>query len=176
MAQPKAIIPIGRIETLIYVIRGQRVMLDEDLARLYGVETRTLTRQVRRNTERFPADFMFVLEKQEVTSLRCQTGTAKSQGRGGRRTPPYAFTQEGVAMLSSVLRSKRAVEVNILIMRAFVKFRALLATHEQLARKLDALEKRYDKQFRVVFEAIRELMKTPEPKKRQIGFRSDRRP
>ena len=147
-------------------------MLDEDLATMYQVTTGALIQAVKRNRDRFPADFMFQLTGQEVTDLKSQSVISSSWG-GRRRSQPYAFTEQGVAMLSSVLRSKRAVLVNIEIMRAFVKLRRLLASHIDLARKLDTLEKKYDAQFRVVFDAIRELMKPPEPKRRPIGFRRD---
>ena len=136
-------------------------MLDADLAELYGVETRALLQAVSRNQKRFPEDFMFQMSKEEYELLRSQIVISK-KGRGGRRYLPYAFTEQGVAMLSSVLRSERAVQVNIEIMRAFVRLRELVATHKELARKLEALEKRYDSQFRVVFDAIRELMRPPE--------------
>jgi hypothetical protein len=167
MAQ-KSIVPAEQVENCIYLLRGQRVMLDDDLAMLYGVETKTLNRAVKRNLPRFPEDFMFKLSVKEFESLRYQFGTSK---RGGRRYPPYAFTEQGVAMLSSVLHSKRAIQVNIEIMRAFVRLRQMLASNVELARKLAALEKKYDAQFRVVFDAIRELMTPPVPKKkRSIGF------
>jgi hypothetical protein len=154
----------------ILFMRGQRVILDSDIAALYGVQVKTLVQAVKRNPERFPSDFMFQLKKQEVARLRSQSVT--SNGRGGRRYAPYAFTEQGVAMLSSVLRSQRAVCVNIEIMRAFVRLRAMLVSNETLARKLAELEAKYDHQFRVVFDAIRELMATPDParKKRPIGF------
>lgn len=146
-------------------------MLDEDLAVLYGVETKLFTRAVRRNQSRFPADFMFQLTAEEHAALRIQSGTANI-GRGGRRYRPYAFTEHGVAMLSAVLRSPRAVQVSIEIVRAFIRLRAILATNADLARKLAALEKNYDAKFRLVFDAIRELMAPPKTKKRAIGFRS----
>jgi hypothetical protein len=151
-------------------MRGQRVILDADLAALYGVPVKGLIRAVKRNLDRFPADFMFQLEKQEVARLRYQFGT--SNGRGGRRYAPYAFTEQGVAMLSSVLRSKRAVLVNVEIMRAFVQLRRMLASNAELARRLSELESKYDEQFRVVFDAIRELMSVPVSggPRRQIGF------
>jgi hypothetical protein len=165
-----AIIPIERVESTILVIRGEKVILDADLAVLYGVETKALTRVVRRNVERFPGDFMFRLTVHEFADLRCQTGTSNA-GRGGRRYAPYAFTEQGVAMLSGLLNSPRAVAVNIEIMRAFVRLRQMLASHADLARKLDALERKYDVQFRAVFDAIRELMAPPEPaRKGRIGF------
>jgi hypothetical protein len=163
------ILPRERIERSILLIRGHKVMLDADLAGLYGVETRALLQAVSRNKKRFPKDFMFQLSKEEYESLRSQFVISK-KGRGGRRYLPYVFTEQGVAMLSSVLRSERAVQVNIEITRAFVRLRELVATHKDLARKLEALEKRYDAQFRVVFDAIRELRTPPESNKRKIGF------
>ena len=144
-------------------------MLDAVLAVLYGVSTKRLNEHVRRNRSRFPDDFMFQLTREEVRSLRSQFATSK-QGRGGRRYAPLVFTEQGIAMLSSVLNSERAIQVNIEIMRAFVRLREMIATHKDLARKLAALEKRYDAQFKVVFDAIRELMAPPEPNKRKIGF------
>jgi hypothetical protein len=148
-------------------------MLDSDLAELYGVETGALNRAVKRNFARFPGDFMFQLTKDEAERLRCQIGTLKV-GRGRhRKYRPYAFTEQGVAMLSSVLHSERAVRVNIEIMRAFVQLRQMLSSHADLARKLAALEGKYDAQFKIVFDAIRELMAPPEPpRKRPIGFTS----
>jgi hypothetical protein len=145
-------------------------MLDADLAALYEVTTFNLNKAVKRNIDRFPQDFMFQLTAEEARALRFQLGMSKPTGRGGRRYLPYVFTEQGVAMLSSVLRSKRAVQVNIEIMRTFVRLRQLLASNAQLARKLEALEKKYDAQFRVVFDAIRQLMTPPEPGKRKIGF------
>lgn len=169
MASKRMLIPIERIESRIFLIRGQKVMLSTHLAELYGVEPRVLVQAVKRNIERFPSDFMFQLSREEFTDLKSQFVT--SSWGGLRRAVPYAFTEQGVAMLSSVLRSRRAVLVNIEIMRAFVRLRQMLATHANLARKLDALEKKYDAQFKVVFDAIRELMKPPEPKQRHaIGF------
>ena len=159
---------IKDVGSLIITIRNQKVIVDRDLAEIYGVETRRLNEQVKRNPDRFPEDFMFQLNKEEFENLRSHFGT--SSHWGGRRYPPYAFTEQGVAMLSSVLRSKRAIQVNIEIMRAFVRLRRILASHADLARKLDLLEKKYDTQFKVVFDAIRELMKPPEAKKRPIGF------
>jgi hypothetical protein len=146
-------------------------MISTDLARLYQVAPRALVQAVKRNTDRFPEDFMFQLTDKEFENLKSQIVT--SSWGGLRRATPYAFTEQGVAMLSSVLRSKRAVRVNIEIMRAFVQLRRMLATHQDLSRKLAALEKKYDAQFKVVFDAIRELMKPPEPTRRQIGFRRD---
>jgi hypothetical protein len=155
----------------IVMLRSERVLLDADLAELYGVETKLLNRAVKRNRDRFPDDFMFQLTGEEAGNLRYQNGTSSW---GGRRYLPQAFTEQGVAMLSSVLHSKRAVMVNIEIMRAFVRLRRIIATHADLARKLAALEKKYDAQFKSVFDAIRELMTPPEPpRKRRIGFVSD---
>jgi hypothetical protein len=155
------------IQQAILVLRGCRVMLDFDLARLYGVGTKDLKRAVKRNLDRFPDDFMFELSDAELIDLRCQFGTSRW---GGRRYHPFAFTEQGVAMLSSVLRSARAVRVNIEIMRAFVRLRAMLSSHDELARKLAALEKRYDANFKAVFDAIRQLMAPPAPRRRPIGF------
>ncbi len=157
------------IERHIYLIRNEKVMLDSDLAKLYGVTTRRLNEQVRRNLKRFPDDFMFQLTSEEEESLRSQIATSK-KGRGGRRYAPYVFTEQGVAMLSSVLNSDQAIEVNIAIMRAFVKLREMLATHKELAQKLEKMEKQYDAQFRIVFDAIRELMQPIVPPRRKIGF------
>lgn len=157
-----------RIQTKILFIRGQKIMLDADLAKLYGVETKQLTRQVRRNVMRFPDDFMFRLTAQEVANLRCQIGTSSW---GGRRYKPYAFTEQGVAMLSSVLNSERAIQVNIQIMRTFTKLRQLMATHESLRKKIEEMEKKYDYQFKVVFDAIRQLLEPPKQKQKpRIGF------
>jgi hypothetical protein len=168
------LIPAERIEQAILLVRSHKVMLDSDLATLYGVTTKRLNEQVRRNRTRFPEDFMFELTKEESEALRSQIATSK-KARGGRRYLPYAFTEQGVAMLSSVLSSERAIEVNIAIMRAFVKLREILSTHKDLARKLDELEKKYDSQFRIVFEAIRQMMLPPpeSDKKRKIGFGRD---
>jgi hypothetical protein len=168
MNKDRALIPPERIERSILLIRGHKVMLSTDLAELYGVEARILVQAVKRNINRFPEDFMFQLSKEELSNLKSQI--VISSWGGLRRAAPYAFTEQGVAMLSSVLRSKRAVQVNIEIMRAFVRLRRILASHADLARKLDGLEKKYDAQFKVVFDAIRELMKPPESKKRPIGF------
>ena len=162
-------ISIERIEQAIFLIRGQKVLLDADLAQLYGVETKILNKAVKRNLDRFPEDFMFQLTAEEAENLRFQIGTSKKQ-RGGRRYLPYAFTEQGVAMLSGVLNSPRAVKVNVEIMRAFVRLRQLMATHTDLARKLTALEQKYDKQFKVVFDAIRALMSPPAKPRKKIGF------
>jgi hypothetical protein len=163
--------PSEKIEKAIYLIRGEKVMLDHDLALLYGVETKVLNRAVKRNLQRFPLDFMFQLTPEEADVLRCQIGTSK-KGRGGRRYLPYVFTEQGVAMLSTVLNSERAILVNIEIMRAFVKLRQILASNGELSLRLDELESKYDKQFRVVFDAIRQLMATPIRDRKEIGFRS----
>lgn len=168
MSQPDLI----RVERSIRIIRGDKVILDEDLAELYGVEVKRLNEQVRRNLDRFPADFMFQLTNQEFTDLKSQFATASQWG--GRRTPPYAFSEQGVAMLSSVLHSKRAVQVNIEIMRTFVRLRKLLASNAELADRLDQLEAKYDGQFRTVFEAIRQLMAPGDTKKGRIGFEVER--
>lgn len=158
------------IERRIYLIRGHKVMFDTDLAELYGVETRILVRNVKRNIERFPTHFMFQLTKEEEEALTSQNGISK-KGRGGRRYLPYVFTEQGVAMLSSVLHSKQAIQVNIAIMDAFVRLREMLSTHKDLAAKIEVLEKKYDKKFRIVFEAIYKLMEPEDPPKdRQIGF------
>jgi hypothetical protein len=162
---------IVHVERKIFLVRDERIMLDVDLAALYGVETRALVQAVHRNRARFPTDFMFQLTAEEAEILRSQTGISSS-GHGGRRYLPYAFTEQGVAMLSSVLRSPRAIAANIEIMRTFVRLRAMQATHADLAGKLAALEKKYDAQFRAAFDAIRELMKPEDKPKRQIGFRT----
>src|SRR6266576_1586943 len=158
-----------QVERRIFLVRGQKVMLDTDLDELYRVPTKSLNLAVKRNADRFPADFMFQLTDDEAAGLRFHFETSK-RGRGGRRYLPYAFTEQGVAMLSSVLRSPRAVQVNIAIMRTFVRLREMLLSNAELARQLAALENKYDAQFKVVFDAIRELMLPPVPPKRQIGF------
>lgn len=163
---------VPAIEGLILLIRGHKVLMDKDLAELYGVETRVLIQAVKRNSSRFPADFMFQLSKEEAKHLRSQFVISK-QRRGGLRYLPYVFTEQGVAMLSSVLNSESAVEINIEIMRAFVRLREMMLSTKDLARKLDALERKFeshDKHIRSLFEAIRQLMAPPEPKKRKIGF------
>ena len=169
MPNTQSLIPTERIERSILLIRGQKVLLDNDLASLYGVETKKLLQAVKRNVRRFPEDFMFQLNAEEFDILRSQFVTSSSWG--GRRHAPYAFTEQGVAMLSRVLRSPRAVAVNIEIMRAFVRLRQMLLSHADLARKVNSLEKKYDSQFKVVFDALRQLMQPPEEKpKRPIGF------
>ena len=159
---------IEDISRRIHIIRGHRVMLDANFAELYGVTTKRLNEAVRRNGARFPKDFMFRLKEKEAENLRSQIATSKSWG--GRRYLPFFFTEQGVAMLSSVLNSERAIQVNIAIMRAFVRMRKMLLSHEELARKVNALEGKYDAQFRVVFDAIRALMEPPKPPRRRIGF------
>jgi phage regulator Rha-like protein len=189
----KEIVPAEKIETRIFLVRGQKVMLSTDLADLYEVEPRTLMQAVTRNKERFPSDFMFRLTWDEFDSLRSHFVTLESEYSDQKRQDhsprsqfvilkkgqnvkflPYAFTEQGVAMLSGVLRSRRAIQVNVAIMRAFVKLREILAAHKDLARKLDEMEKKYDSQFAVVFEAIRALM-TPSVQKppRRIGFKGE---
>jgi hypothetical protein len=163
----KALVPSERLLAGILLIRDQRVMLDATLAELYGVETRVLVQAVKRNIRRFPKDFMFQVTRDEFEDLKSQS--VIPSGWGGRRTRPYAFTEQGVAMLSSVLRSARAVAVNIEIMRTFVRLREMIASHADLVRRLDALEAKYDKQFAVVFDAIREMMHV-ERKAKRIGF------
>ena len=171
MAGKTTIVPSERILRLILLIRGQKVILDADIAALYDVQTGMLVRAVKRNLDRFPPDFMFQLSKDEFDDLRCQIGTSSSWG--GRRYAPYAFTEQGVAMLSSVLKSKRAVRVNIEIMRTFVKLREILTTHKDLARKISAMERKYDGQFKVVFDALRALMEPPKRKRKPIGFHTE---
>lgn len=166
----KEIISIGRIAHAIFVVRGQKVMLSQDLAALYGVSVSALTQAVKRNAERFPGDFVFPLTAEELASLKSQFVISSW---GGRRHPPYAFTEQGVAMLSSVLRSKRAILVNIAIMRAFVKLRRALETNRELARKFAELEKHvgsHDKEIGAIIDAIRQLMAPPEKPRREIGF------
>ena len=164
-----AALPMERVERLIWVIRGEKVMLDSDLAALYGVETKVLLQAVKRNSDRFPPDFVFTLSKAEIHLLRSQIVT--SSRWGGRRYPPLAFTEQGVAMLSSVLKSDRAIRINIAIMRAFVQLRRMIQSNERLSRRLDAMERKYDEQFRIVFRALQQLTEPP-PKKKQtrIGF------
>src|SRR4030066_1067479 len=163
-----AIVPIEVIERKIYLIRGQKVMLSMQLAALYGVETRALNQAVKRNIHRFPEDFMFQINESEVGQLVSQNVIPHKKYFGG--SLPYAFTEQGVAMLSSVLNSERAIKVNIEIMRAFVKLRQILAPNKELAKKLDELEKKYDAQFKVVFDAIRELIAPPDKPRKKIGF------
>ncbi len=172
MAGKGTMVPLERVERRILLIRGHRVMLDADLAELYGVPTKRLNEQVKRNTERFPEDFMFRLTRGETEALKSQIATSKG-GRGGQRYRPYAFTEHGAIMAANVLNSPRAVAMSVLVVRAFVRLRAILASHKELARRLDELERRYDSQFKAVFDAIRELMEpleAEEPSKERIGF------
>jgi hypothetical protein len=163
------IVPVEKVWQKIIVIRKEKVILDRDLAELYCVETKQLKRAVRRNNSRFPKDFMFILSQEELQNLRSHFGTSSW---GGTRYPPYAFTEQGVAMLSSVLNSERAVKVNIAIMRAFVQMRKMISSHSELLTKVEEMEKKYDAQFGVVFDAIKQLMEPPPPnKKRRIGFK-----
>lgn len=157
------------IEEKIILLRGKKVMLDKDLAKLYGVETKALNQAVKRNLERFPSDFMFRMSKDEFEIWKCQFGTSNSSFTMGVRKRPYAFAEQGIAMLSSVLRSQRAVQVNIAIMRTFVRLREVLSGNKKLAKKLEEMESRYDKQFRVVFDAIRKMM--DDEGREQIGFK-----
>jgi hypothetical protein len=171
MNRETSLIPVEQVERAILLLRGQKIILDTDLARFYGVETKVLKRAVRRNLDRFPEDFMFELAPEEHESLRCQFGTLK-RGQHSKYLP-YVFTQEGVAMLSSVLRSPRAVQVNVAIMRAFVRLRETLSPHKELAHKLAELEHKIegqDENIRTLFEAIRQLMAPPEPPRKEIGF------
>lgn len=172
MNKVAGLIPVERIQNFIFLIRGEKVLLAQQLAELYGVPVKVLIQAVKRNQERFPNDFAFQLTRQEFVSLRSQIVTSKV-GRGGSRYLPYVFTEQGVAMLSSVLRSQRAVQVNVAIMRAFVSLRRLLATNETLARKFAELERKlegHDDAIKSLFDAIRELMLPPEKPKREIGF------
>jgi hypothetical protein len=165
------LIPLERITSVILARRGQRVLLDSSLATMYSVTTKALNQAVRRNRKRFPTDFMFQLTVAETANLRSQTVTSSSWG--GRRVRPYVFTEQGVAMLSSVLRSERAIAVNIEIMRAFVQLRGIARSHVDLSKKLDELERKYDRQFKSVFDAIRYLMNPPPRSARlRIGFRT----
>ena len=167
MSATANVIPLERIERSILLIRGHKVMLSTELANLYYVEPRALIQAIKRNLNRFPDDFMFQLSAEEWGNLKSQFVISSW---GGVRIPPYAFTEQGVAMLSSVLNSDRAVQVNIEIMRAFVRLRQMLSSDADLARKLETLEKKYDAQFKIVFDAIRQLMSPPAKPKREIGF------
>ena len=166
-----AVVPVELIEKKIYSIRGHKVKLDSDLAELYGVSVKVLNQDIKRNISRFPEDFMFQLSKEEFNNLRFHFGTSSQWG--GRRYPPYAFTEQGVAMLFSVLRSERAKQVNIAIMRTFVELRQILSMHKELAYKLTALERkveRHNEEIKAIFDAIRQLMRPPEKPQRRIGF------
>ncbi|MFA5804507.1 MAG: ORF6N domain-containing protein [Melioribacteraceae bacterium] len=162
-------IKIGTVAQLIRFIRGEKVILDRDIAQLYNIETRALKQAVKRNIKRFPRDFMFVLNKEEFISWRSQFVTSDSD-RKGLRYAPMAFTEQGVAMLSSVLNSERAIEINIAIMRAFVKLRQLMESNKNLAKKIAALESKYNGQFQIVFETIKQLMQEDNKHKDRIGF------
>jgi ORF6N domain len=175
-AETLELVPTPAIQKRILVVRERQVMLDEDLADLYGVETKRLIEQVKRNIERFPADFMFQLSQDEAEALRSQTATS-SGGHGGRRYAPYVFTEQGVAMLSGVLRSERAVAVNIAIMRAFVELRRAAASHSAIEKRLEALEREtkaklggHDQQLNEIFEALRQLISPPPRPRRKVGF------
>ena len=168
MAKSSEIIPVERIQNSIYLIRKQKVMLDKDLAALYGVKPIVLRQQVKRNIGRFPVDFMYQLTDKEVAILLSQNVIPSRRSLGGYN--PYVFTQEGIAMLSSVLRSKRAIEVNIAIMRTFVKLRRILATNDLLRRKIESMERKYDEQFSVVFEVLEKMLAEPEKSKKPFGF------
>ena len=167
----QSLIPVERIEKAIYLIRGEKVMLDRDLAAMYGVPTKVFNQAVRRHQERFPADFMFQLTKEEARSIRSRSQSVTLKRGSNIKYLPYAFTEHGVLMLSSVLNSERAIQVNIEIMRAFVKLRQMLSSNAVLSRRLNELERKYDRQFKVVFDAIRKLMSLPQPAHKQIGFR-----
>ncbi len=169
MEKQLGMIPLERIEQSILHIRGEKVMLDSELAKIYGVETKALNRAVKRNKDRFPADFMFQLTPKEAESLRCQFGTSNT-GRGGRRYSPYVFTEHGALMVANILNSQRAVQTSVQVVRAFIRMRQVLASTAELAEKLRTLEMKYDSQFKVVFDAIRQLMSAPEPKRREMGF------
>lgn len=167
----KGIIPQERIESKIFFIRGQKVMLDSDLAELYGIETKYLKRQVKRNFSRFPSDFMFELGREEYNSLRCLFGTLE-RGRHSKY-PPFAFTEQGIAMLSSVLNSEQAIQVNIIIMRAFVRLKQMIATHKELAHKIEELERKYKKhdvEIETIFGAIKKMLEPPKSPPRKFGF------
>lgn len=168
----KDLVPIEAITQKIFIVRAQKVLFDRDLAKLYGTSTKALIQAVKRNKERFPSDFMFQLSEDEFSDLRSQFVTSRW---GGRRYPPYVFTEQGVAMLSSVLRSRRAIQMNIAIMRTFVKLREMLSTHTRLAKRLEQLEKRsieHDRKIQEIYLTIVKLMEAPAPKpKQRIGFK-----
>ncbi|MFH1825825.1 MAG: ORF6N domain-containing protein [bacterium] len=166
----KGIIPVERIEKVIFLIREEKVVLDSDLADLYGVKTKALLQAVKRNKDRFPDDFMFQLSEAEYEILRSQNVTSSW---GGRRYRPYAFTEHGILMLSSVLNSNRAIQVNIQIMRTFTKLRRIFSTHKDILRRIEQMENKYDKQFKVVFDVIKALIQEPEEKLKRIGFLRD---
>ena len=166
-----SLIPVERIEKAIHLIRGERVMFDRDLAEMYGVPTKVFNQAVKRHKERFPADFMFQLTKEEAVSIRLRSQSVTLKRGQHLKYRPHAFTEHGILMLSSILNSRRAIQVNIEIMRAFVNLRRMLASNVELAGKLKELESKYDRQFKVVFDAIRRLMSPPPSARKQIGFR-----
>ncbi|MCX6647559.1 MAG: ORF6N domain-containing protein [bacterium] len=168
MDEPESLVPVERIERMILFLRNRKVMLDFDLADLYGVTTKRLNEQVRRNIDRFPADFMFLLTEKEFEKLRSQFATAKLSMR---RNPPYAFTEHGAVMLANVLNSQTAIMASVQVVRVFIHLREIAVSNREFARKLASLEKKYDTQFKVVFDALRGLMTPAEKEKRRIGFR-----
>ena len=170
MSQNTSLIPADRIERAILLIRGEKVMLDSDLAAIYGVTTKALNQAVKRNVSRFPEDFMFQLTVDEVANLNRSQFVTGSQKHRDPRFPPYAFTEHGALMLANVLNSERAAQTSVLVVRAFVRLRQLLSSNAELARKLEALENKYDTQFKVVFDAIRQLMSPAATKRKEIGF------
>lgn len=171
MGEAISLVPVERIERAILFIRGEKVMLDSDLAEIYGVETRVLNQAVKRNANRFPADFMFQLTGEEAAAIRRSRSQSVILKRGEhRKYLPYAFTEHGALMLANVLNSERAAQTSVMVVRAFVRLRQLLSSNAELARKLESLEKKYDAQFKVVFDAIRQLMSPPARPKREIGF------
>lgn len=170
MSSKNSVVPVESIEQCILSLRGYRVMLDSDLAGIYGVTTKRLNEQVRRNLERFPEDFMFQLTAEETESLRSHFATSNS-GRGGRRYLPYVFTEHGAVMLANVLKSPTAIQASIQVVRAFVRLRQMVIEHSELSRRLDELEAKYDAHFKVVFAALRKLMQPPATKQRRVGFR-----
>lgn len=174
MTKQKSLVPLEKIGSSILQVRNQKVILDADLANLYGTTTKRLNEQVRRNQERFPEDFMFQLSPEEHAQLLAEKDVFKSKaGRGGRRYMPYAFTEHGAIMAAGLINTPIAIEVSIFVVRAFVQLRQVFQSHAELARKLDALEKKYDAQFKVVFDAIRRLMEPPRPRRRQVGFHAE---
>jgi ORF6N domain len=165
-----SLIPLGKIEETIHLIRTEKVILDADLAKLYGVTTARLNQQINRNIERFPVDFMFRLTVEEYKTLMLQNATS-NKGRGGRRKLPRAFTEHGVIMAANVLNNTRAIQASVEVVRAFVRLRQILASNAELSHRLDELESKYDRQFKVIFDAIRQLMSPPLAERKQIGFR-----
>ncbi|MHB1880839.1 MAG: ORF6N domain-containing protein [Acidithiobacillus sp.] len=175
MTIPNNIVAVEMLSQRIHFIRGQKVMLDADLAELYGVTTKRFNEQVKRNLDRFPPDFMFQLDNEEHTALRSQIATSNT-GRGGRRYPPYAFTEHGAIMAATVLNSAKAIEMSVFVVRAFIQLREMLSTHKELAAQLEALERTvstHDQAIAGLINAIRELMRTPDTKSRSIGFTAD---